>query len=168
MSVNAGYGHTVGTLQGLSLIPVAIGRCNFVLRTVHAVPKTVHAVPKTVHAVPKTVHAVPRTVHDVPKTVCAVPKTVRAVPKTVRAVLKTVHGVLKTVHAVQAPTKLPRLISPAHKHATAAAATAICSQRWLRILSDGSCAWQCCACTQALQIISVRWCKSALIDLCYQ
>lgn len=38
VSVNAGYGHTVGTLQGLSLIPVAIGRCNFVLRTVHAVP----------------------------------------------------------------------------------------------------------------------------------
>ena len=59
MSVNAGYGHTVGTLQGLSLIPVAIGRCNFVLRTVHAVPKTVHDVPETVHAVLKTVHAVP-------------------------------------------------------------------------------------------------------------
>ncbi len=27
VSLNAGYGHTVGTLQGLSLIPVAIGRC---------------------------------------------------------------------------------------------------------------------------------------------
>ena len=93
MSVNAGYGHTVGTLQGLSLIPVAIGRCTFVPRTMHAGPKTVHAVPKTVQAVPKTVHAV-----------------------------------LKTVHAVPGLMKLSQVMSSAHKHATAAAATAMAEE----------------------------------------
>ena len=36
--MNAGYGHTVGTLQGLSLIPVAIGGCTVVPSTMHAVP----------------------------------------------------------------------------------------------------------------------------------
>ena len=96
MSVNAGYGHTVGTLQGLSLIPVAIGGCTFV-------PRTVHAVPRTVHAVPKTVHAVPKTVHDVPE---------------------TVHAVLKTGHAVPGLIKLSKIMSLAHKHATSAAAIA--------------------------------------------
>jgi len=96
VSVNAGYGHTVGTLQGLSLIPVAIGGCTFV-------PRTVHAVPRTVHAVPKTVHAVPKTVHDVPE---------------------TVHAVLKTVHAVPGLIKLSKIMSLAHKYATSAAAIA--------------------------------------------
>lgn len=49
MFVNSGYGHTVGTLQGLSLIPVAICRFTCVLTTLHAVPKTLHFLPKTVH-----------------------------------------------------------------------------------------------------------------------
>ena len=85
--------------------------------------------PKTVHAVPKTVHAVPKTVHDVLQTVHAVPKTV--------------HAVLKTVHAVQGLTKFSQLVSPAHKHATAAAATAM-AEDLQPVLVANSVSWILC------------------------